>query len=64
MAGRKDYSVVNVTTGLTRKQASSLLGEISKAKNNIAPNCRSTAAVTTRENIGSILQKGFKMIAG
>ena len=64
MAGRKDYSVVNVTTGLTKKQASDMVSAISKAKNTIAPNSRSTAAVTTKEGIGAILQKGIKQITG
>ena len=60
MAGRKDYSVVNVTTGLTKKQASDMVSAI----NTIAPNSRSTAAVTTKEGIGALLQKGIKQITG
>lgn len=64
MAGEKNYSVVSVTAGLTQKQASELVSEISKAKNKVAPNSRSTAALTTRENIGSLLQKGIKQITG
>ena len=38
--------------------------EIAKAKNKIAPLSRSTAAVTSREGIGGLLQKGLKQIAG
>lgn len=64
MAGKKDYNVVNVTTGLTKKQAGDLVAAISKAKNDIAPSSRSTAAVTTREGIGKLLQKGIKQITG
>ena len=64
MAGKKDYSVVSVTTGLTEKQASSLLSDIAKAKNKNAPLSRSTAAITTKEGIGALLQKGFKQITG
>ncbi len=64
MAGKKDCCVVNVTTGLTRRQASDLIGAISKAKNNIAPSSRSTAAITNKDGIGKLLQKGFKQITG
>lgn len=64
MAGKKDYNVVNVTTGLTKKQASDLVSAISKAKNDIAPKSRSTAAITNKEGIGKLLQKGFKQIKG
>ena len=62
MAGKKDYCVVCVNDGLTKSQASKLLSEYSKAKNNIAPSSRSTAAITTREGIGTLLQKGVKKI--
>ena len=64
MAGKKDYSVVNVTTGLTKKQASDLIGAMSRAKNTIAPNSRTTAAVTTRDGVAHLLQKGTKQITG
>ncbi len=64
MAGKKDYSVVSVTNGLTKNQASKLLSEISKAKNNVAPSSRSTAAITTKDGIGALLQRGFKQITG
>lgn len=64
MAGKKDKSVVCVTTDLTNRQAAQLVSEIAKAKNKIAPHSRSTAAVTNREGIGSLLQKGIKQITG
>lgn len=64
MAGKKDKSVVCVTTGLTNKQASALVSAFAKAKNDIAPLSRSTAAVTNREGVGRLLQKGFKQISG
>lgn len=62
MAGKKDKSVVFVGTGLTNKQASDLIGEIAKAKNKVAPLSRGTAAVTNREGIGRLLQRGWKAI--
>lgn len=64
MAGKKDKCVVCVTTDLTSRQAHELVSEIAKAKNRIAPLGRSTAAVTSRENIGSLLQRSFKQIGG
>ena len=63
MAGKKDKCVVCVTDGLTSKQASDLVSAFAKAKNTIAPNGRSTAAVTTREGVGKLLQKGIKQIS-
>ena len=62
MAGKKNNCVVCVTTDLTSRQAHELVSEFSKAKSKIAPNGRSTAAVTTKEGIGSLLQKGIKRI--
>jgi len=64
MAGKKDKCVVCVTSGLTNKQASDLVSAFAKAKNDIAPLGRSTAAVTTKEGIGGLLQKGIKQITG
>lgn len=64
MAGKKDKCVVCVTSGLTNRQAHQLVSEIAKAKNKIAPLGRSTAAVTSHEGIGGILQRGVKQIAG
>lgn len=62
MAEKKDKCVVCVITNLTNCQASKILGELNKAKNTIAPLGRATAAVTNREGVGSLLQKGIKMI--
>ena len=62
MAGRKDRCVVCVTDGLTNTQASELVSAIAKAKNKIAPAARSTAAITDRVGIGSLLQKRIKKI--
>lgn len=64
MAGKKDKCVVSVTTGMTSRQAFLLNSEIAKAKNKIAPQARSTSAVTTREGVGGLLQKGWKQITG
>ncbi len=64
MAGKKDKCIVCVTTGLTSRQAGQLMSEFTKAKNKIAPLGRSTAAVTTREGVGRLLQKGIKQITG
>lgn len=64
MAGKRDKNVVCVMAGLTDVQASKLVGEVVKAKNRIAPHSRGTAAVTTREGIGKLLQKGAKAIQG
>ena len=63
MAGKKDHCVVCVITNLTSNQANSILGEIRKAKNVIAPLGRATAAVTTRKGVGGLLRKGMKMIS-
>lgn len=65
MAGRtnsRDKNVVCVVSDLTTKQASRLTSEIMRAKHNIAPQSRGTAAITTREGIGALLQKGIRMI--
>ena len=62
MAGKKDNCVVCVITNLTNNQANTILGEIGKAKNTIAPLGRATAAVTNREGVGGLLQKGIEMI--
>ena len=62
MAGKKDKNVVCVISGLTSRQASSLVGEFGKAKNKIAPLSRGTAAIAPREGIGKLLQKGIKAI--
>ena len=64
MAGKKDKCVVCVMSNLTSRQASQLVGEIAKAKNKIAPLSRATAAVTSRDLIGGLLQKGIKQISG
>ena len=64
MAGKKDKCVVCVTSDLTTRQAHELVSEIAKAKNKIAPLGRSTAAVTTREGIGGLLQRSIKQIGG
>ena len=64
MAGKKDKCVVCVTSNLTSRQASQLVSEIARAKNRIAPLSRSTAAVSSREGISGLLQKGFKQITG
>lgn len=62
MAGKKDKCVVCVISNLTNNQANTILGELGKAKNAIAPLGRATAAVIDREGVGSLLQKGIKMI--
>ena len=64
MAGKKDQSVVFVGTNMTRRQASEMVSAIASAKNRIAPVSRGTAAITTREGIGRLLQQGAKMISG
>ena len=63
MAGKKDYCVVSVTSGLTKSQATGLVGAIAKEKNKIAPLGRSTAAVTTSGGVGRLLQRGVKQIS-
>lgn len=64
MAGKKDKCVVFVASDLTNKQAHDLVSRVAKAKSEVAPLSRTTAAVTTREGIGGLLQKGVKMISG
>ena len=62
MAGKKNHVLISVNAGLTEAQASAMLGEISKAKNKIAPNSRSTAAITSKEGVTSLLQSSLKKI--
>lgn len=64
MSRVKDKCIVFVGTGLTSKQASSLIAAIAKSKNDIAPLSRCTSAITTRDGVSGLLQKGIKMIAG
>ncbi len=64
MAGKKDWNVVCVTTGLTKSQAREMINQYAKSKSKIAPYSRSTAAVVSKEGIGRLLQKGHKQIAG
>ena len=64
MAGKKDYAVVSVVSGLTRKQASLISSAIMNAKEAIAPFGRGTAAVGKHSIVGSLLQKGTKKIGG
>lgn len=64
MAGKKDYSVVSVTTGLTKKQAADLVGKIAKAKNDVAPLGRGTAAMTSsNDGIRKLFQRSFKQLS-
>ncbi len=58
----KDHAVILVVDKLTKSQAGELVGEFAKAKNKVAPNARTTGGMTTRENIGKMLQSGFKKL--
>ncbi len=58
----KDHAVVLVVDKLTKSQAGELVGEFAKAKNKVAPNARTTGGMTTRTNIGKILQDGVKKL--
>ena len=60
----KDHTVILVVDKLTKSQAGELIGEFAKAKNKVAPNARTTGGMTTRENIGKLLQDGFKKLTG
>lgn len=60
----KDHAFVVVVDKLTKSQAGELAGEFAKAKNKVAPNARATGGMTTRENIGKLLQGGFKKLTG
>lgn len=64
MAGQKDKNVVCVVAGLTNRQASEMIAGFAREKNRIAPQSRSTAAISTRENIGKLLSRGTKLITG
>ncbi|MBR6718250.1 MAG: hypothetical protein IKI77_07905 [Oscillospiraceae bacterium] len=62
MSKKKDKVVTFIGSGLTDTQASNLIGEIAKAKNKVAPNCRATAAQTTEDKLASILGRNLKGI--
>lgn len=62
MSKKKDKVVTFIGSGLTDTQASNLIGEIAKAKNKVAPNCRATAAQTTADKLASILGRNLKGI--
>lgn len=62
MAGKKEYSFVAVVTNLTQKQAANMSAEVMKAKGKCAPEGRGTIASGKKENVGKILQSGWKKI--
>ena len=64
MAGKKDYAVVAVLSGLTRKQSSLVSSAIMNAKEVIAPLGRGTIASGKHSVVGALLHKGHKMIGG
>jgi len=64
MAGKKDYAVVSVLSGLTRKQSSQISSMIMNAKEAIAPLGRGTIACGKHSVVGSLIQKGVKKIGG
>ena len=55
MAGKKDYSIVTVISGLTSTQAANISRDIQKSKHKHAPKARGTTATGAREDIGSLL---------
>ena len=64
MAGKKEYSVVSVISGLTFNQASDIASDIMKSKQKRAPHGRGTAASGLMSEIGSLLQDGRKYLGG
>jgi len=64
MAGKKEYAVVSVVSGLTRKQASLISSGIINMKDAIAPLGRGTIASGKHSVVGNLIQKGVKKIGG
>ncbi|NLV50448.1 MAG: hypothetical protein GXY20_07130 [Clostridiales bacterium] len=64
MAGKKDWAVVAVISDLTSNQSAQISKEIMRAKAKYAPLGRGTTAIGMRNSVGSLLQKGQKMIGG
>ena len=64
MAGKKDNAVVAVLSGLTINQAAQISKDIMRSKEKYAPLSRGTIASGLVGNVGSLLQKGHKMIGG
>ena len=62
MSGNRDQNIVCVFSNLSNNQASRLSCEIMRAKRRVAPQCRATAAITTSDRIGALLQRKTKMI--
>ncbi len=64
MAGKKDRAVVAVLSGLTSNQASQISRDIMRSKEKYAPFGRGTIASGMMSNVGTLLQRGHKMIGG
>ena len=64
MAGKKDKAVVAVLSGLTTNQASQISRDIMRSKEKYAPLSRGTIASGLIGNVGTLLQRGHKMIGG
>lgn len=56
MAGKNDFAVAIVVTGLTNSQATNMLAATMNTKAKIAPNSRGTAVKGTQQTIGKIMQ--------
>lgn len=60
MAGKRDNTVVAVIGDLTSAQAARMTQEIMKAKARCAPHGRGTIASGRRDEVGALLQTGYK----
>lgn len=56
MAGKKDYAVAVVVTGMTNMQAAQFVAETMKTKSKVAPSSRGTAVKGRQETIGKLIQ--------
>lgn len=64
MAGKKNHAVVAVIGGLTSNQAADITKDIMKSKQKNAPLGRGTVASGFLSDVGSLLQKGNKLLGG
>ncbi|MCD7715321.1 MAG: hypothetical protein LUI39_02570 [Lachnospiraceae bacterium] len=60
MAGKRNRVVVAVISGMTDTQAADVTKEIMKAKQKKAPNARGTIASGNENEVGGLLQQGYR----
>lgn len=64
MAGKKEYVVISVISGLTRKQAGDIVGEIIESKGKNAPAGRGTVAMGKKDHMRSLIQESRQNVLG